>query len=326
MTTLLILAALTLLLVPLLEAAWDPLWTRMLREPRDPRRRLRSLRWRLGLGLAGGAALSALLLATIHAAPRSHPMLPGPLVLCLGHSFEHGPGVLTHLFLVGSLVGLGVVTVALFYPLPSFPPGERRGDLEALVARLGVAATVEVLEAAEPGCWSERSPHPRILLLGGVERRLARDQLEAVLCHEAAHLAHGDHRTRTWVRAYRRLFCFSRGARVLFDDFVHEQERGADDQVLAWRPDLRGPLEASLVTLAAAGSGPAPAAPLGARGHAVWSVQQRVRHLRGLPEQASRRSLGHSTRGSLLAFAVLVSLAASSPGACTLHCLLDSLP
>lgn len=329
MTRLLVLLAFTLLFVPLVEASWEPFWSRFLSGIREPGRRLRLLALRMVGGLVLALVSAAALLLRVHHAPISHPLLPEGLVSCLGHAFEHGPGHWTvGLLLVATALLLGVIT-ALFYPLPAFPTGARRPDLEAMLRAHGADATVEVLAGEEPACWSELSPHPRVVLLGGLEDLLPRDQLEAVLAHEAGHLVAGDHHTRIWVRAYRRLLFFFPVAAALFDAFVHEQERRADDQVLAWSPERRGALRRALLALATLDF-PLPSprrvegAALGALGQEAWSVKQRLARLAGVTEDPPRPM--PRPVWPLLGLASVLLVLASDPGACTLHCLLDSLP
>lgn len=329
MTGFLVFLAFALLLVPLVETLWDPLWTRATARVDAPSRRLHLITARMVCSLVFSAALSFALLWTVYHAPRSHPLLPGGIIECLGHGLEHGPGTFTVVFLFCSTLGLGLVLVALFYPLPSFPPGVPRPDLAHLLGGRGVEATVECLPGLEPACWSEVTPYPRVLLVGGIETRLPAEELAAVLDHEASHLVAGDHRARIWARAYRRLLFFFEGASTLFDTFVHEQERRADDQVIAWDPNRRSPLRRALLSLATLDfpADPEPlvgATPLGALGHAAWSVKQRIARLAGGPEESP--PCAGLRFWPFLGLAMVISVATSAPGACTLHCLIDSLP
>lgn len=329
MTGFLLFLAFALLFAPLVETLWDPLWVRVAASTDGPSRRLRFLSIRMSGALGVSGLLSFGLLWIVYHAPRSHPMLPGIIADCLGHGFEHGPGLFTIAFLTLSTLGLGLVLVALFHPLPCFPPGLRRPDLETYLETRGVRAAVEILPGEVPSCWSEITPHPRILLLGEIEALLPSEQLEALLDHEAGHLVAGDHRHRIWARAYRRLLFFFAGARAVFDAFVHEQERRADDQVLEWDPSRRASLRQALRALATqefphAGSPLTGSPPLGALGQAAWSAKQRIARLGGGPEEAPA-GVGFRVWPFLgLGLAVLV--ASSDPGACTLHCLIDSLP
>lgn len=330
MTPLLLVLAFTLLLTPVLETLWEPLWARLLTSTEDPAKRLRILVLRMGCGLAVSVCLALGLLWRVYHAPRSHPLLPEGLVTCLGHDLEHGPGFFTVAFLFVSTLGLGLLLVALFYPVPSFPRGRPRLDLAQRLERRGVQAIVEILPADEPACWSELTPVPRVILLGGIEQALPSDQLFAILDHEAGHLSLGDHRARIWARAYRRLLFFFGGATSLFEAFVHEQERRADDQALAWAPEQRDSLANALYSLATHDFPKAPtdrwatATPLGALGHAAWSVKQRLARLRGGSEEGPQRL--PLTLTPFLGLAGLLLVVTSDPGACTLHCLIDSLP
>lgn len=330
MTALLLVLGFSLLLTPVLETLWEPLWGRLADSIQEPGARLRLLERRMASGLVLSVLLALALLWRVHHAPRTHPLLPEGLVTCLGHDLAHGPGLFTVAFLLVTTLGLGLLLVALFYPLPSFPRGRPRPDLARLLEARGVQAMVEVLPGGEPACWSELSPRPRVLLLGGIEDALPPEQLAAVLDHEAGHLALEDHRARVWARAYRRLLFFFGGAQLLFEAFVHEQERRADDQVLAWEPGRRAPLSQALYALATDAL-PAPpssswagATALGALGHAAWSVQQRLARLRG---QREERPPGPAmTPVPFLGLGLVLLVALSDPGACTLHCLIDSLP
>ena len=330
MTPLLLVLAFSLLLTPILETLWEPLWTHLVASTEDPTRRLRLLSMRMTSGLALSALLALGLLWRVYHAPRSHPLLPEGLVTCLGHDMAHGPDLFTVAFLLLSTLGLGLLLVALFYPVPSFPRGRPRPDLAQLLERRGVQASVELLPAEEPACWSELTPTPRVVLLGGIEKALPPDQLAAVLDHEAGHLALGDHRARIWARAYRRLLFFFGGATSLFDAFVHEQERRADDQALAWDPAQREPLSRALYSLATHDFPTPPsdrwasATPLGALGHAAWSIKQRLSRLRGQSEEVPPGR--PATLSPFLGLGALLLVVASDPGACTLHCLIDSLP
>lgn len=331
MTEALLVAAFTLLFVPVVETLWDPLWAR--KAAGAPAECLRSLRVRMAGGLLAAGLLAAGLLAAVSRSRPTHPFLPVGSLPCVSHDLGLAPGGLTVGLLATSVAGLAVVVAALFYPLPGLPAGRPRPDLAALIGARGVDVTVEVLPDGEPACFSEVVPYPRVVLLGDIEARLSASELRAILDHEAAHLAAGDHRARVWARAYRRLLFWFPGARVLFDAFVHQQERRADDQVVRWRPSGREALRGALVALATGGTGAARSggagaagggARLGELGAEAWSVQQRIARLSGRSEGTRR---GISWRAwPFLALALAVFVMTSEAGACTLHCLVAALP
>lgn len=326
MTFTLVFLALSLLMVPVVETLWAPAWAWLAARGPEPDQRLRQLQLRMASGLALAAGLASAVMAKVHLSPRAWLFAPGGLTTCGGHSLERGPGAFTLGFLALSGLALGLVLVALFYPVPGLPPGRRRADLVRRLAARGVDAQVEEVPADTPACVSQRTPHPRVILAGGVADLLDDAQLAAALDHEAAHLALGDHQARTWARAYRRLLFFFPGAAALFDDFVHEQERRADDQAVAWDPAQRNHLADALGRLAThdpADEVPTPGT-LSAMGQAAWSVQQRLARLRGRPEAPPRRAA--VSPGPLLAVAALLGVVSTDLGACAVHCLVVSLP
>ncbi len=329
MTLLLFGLGFTLIFAPALEVLWDPLWSRLLPPSRDPSIRLRRLALRMGSGLLLAAAAAACVLNRIYFAPRTHPGLPDIVVTCLGHDLEHGPGAFTLIVLLAGSLALAGVVFALFHPLPAFPPGVRRIDLESIPAVREVGAWVESLPGDEPAAWSETVPVPRILLLGGIEDALRPQELAAVLAHEAAHLSASDHRCMMWARAYRRLLFFWPGARILFRSVVHELERRADDRVVAGHRARASDLLAALRRLAtgvACGDATEPLLPAEPfePGSDPWSLHQRCARLQGEPEADLPLLPRHPA--PLLGLVAVLLVAGTEPGACILHCLIDSMP
>lgn len=314
----------TVLLVPAVEGIWGWLWVRALYPHASADRRVRWLGWRMVGGIALAVAGAWLVVAGVFPRHQDPALAPHSLMSCLGHTLEHGPGEVSLLVLVGWMVGFGLLAIALFAPVPSLPSGTRRPDMEARVARYGIGARVELLRDGDPGCFSEDRPVPRLVLTGGVEDLLADDEMEAALAHEAAHLAKRDHGTRLWGRAFSRLLFLWREAASLFALWAHEQERRADDQVLAWRPELRGALERALFVLATRGVPEPVGASAGMLGQEAWSVKERIVRLRGgaeeLPEPPRMSVWG------LAGLALLLGSQVSPPVTCALHCMLAGLP
>lgn len=328
MSFLLVFLAFGLVFIPCVEALLGPTWNDWIASTEATRERIGLLQRRMAVAVLGGGVLGLLAFRQIRMSPTSVPFFASHLHRCLGHTSSQGPGIWTLVTLVLSGGLLALVTVALFYPLPGVPEGERHPDLEEVLAGIGISARVECVPAAEPACVSEIQPAPRVVLLGGVEKLLSLEELEAVLLHEAGHLAHGDHRGRIWGRAFQRLLFFFPGGRKLFQALVHEQERWADEQALAWRPELRPRLRSAVLQLALGDfarprEGVLVPATLGVLGQEACSVKRRLESLDG---KVDPFSLEVASRLWCLPGVVVFLFTLSQTGACTLHCLLSAMP
>jgi Zn-dependent protease with chaperone function len=174
----------------------------------------------------------------------------------------------------------------------------------------GRARTV-MLDDPRPAAYCVAGPPAAIVVTSGALAVLDQPQLEAVLAHEGAHLAHGHHTLATVTRGLAAAFpgipLFARGAA----EVARLTEMAADDT--AARTSGRPALAAALVAIAtgAAWSSAAfssPGVPLGALAAAARAVPDRVERL--LRPSSPARS---AVIASALTV-VLVLLAAAPPG------------
>ncbi len=173
----------------------------------------------------------------------------------------------------------------------------------------GRARTV-MLDDPRPAAYCVAGPPAAIVVTSGALAVLDQPQLEAVLAHEGAHLAHGHHVLATVTRGLAAAFpgipLFTRGAA----EVARLTEMAADDT--AARTSGRTALAAALVAIAtgAAWSSAAfssPGIPLGAMAAAARAVPDRVERL--LRPSSPARSAAIASALTM----VLVLLAAAPP-------------
>ena len=132
----------------------------------------------------------------------------------------------------------------------------RHAQAVRLVGRSQSALGATLVDHEQPAVYCVAGPHPTVVLTTGVLEALDRDQLNAVLAHERAHLAFRHHRLLAVARIARQVFPFIPLMRDLDPQVTRLVEMHADDAA-AGATDARL-LATALVVLASAAS-PAPA-------------------------------------------------------------------
>jgi Zn-dependent protease with chaperone function len=151
---------------------------------------------------------------------------------------------------------------------------------------------------------------PRVYIEPALVRSLTRDQLTAVLAHEAVHVRRRDPLRSSLLRFLTCTLFWLPTLRDLADDMADEAEIRADDEAGAAHPVV---LASTIVALARSiAAAPAPAGTAGFHGPDL--LQRRVRRLIG----EAPRPASHVTRSSILA-TILALLAVITSGAVMAH-------
>ena len=182
---------------------------------------------------------------------------------------------------------------------------DMRGALYGAVRAAGLAPTdVHVVTGLPVPAFTVGWVHPQVFVAREIESHLDREQLAAVLEHEAAHVRRRDPLRLSLLRILAGTFFYVPAIRSLTADMADEIEIAADDAVVGARPRRALVLASAIVTLAAwPEPAPLPAAVPGFLRKELF--ERRVRRLVG--EKVIIRS--HVTRPCLAcATAVLTAL------------------
>jgi hypothetical protein len=171
-----------------------------------------------------------------------------------------------------------------------------------LVGRREPALGAVLVDHAQPAAYCVAGPHPTVILTTATLQALDRDQVDAVLAHERAHLACHHHRLLAIARIGRQVLPFLPLMRDTDTQITRLVEMHADDAAAVGRGGR--PLATALVVLAAA-AGPSP----GLAAAATDAVQRIQRLLRPAePLSRVRRQLLRAGAAALALTPVLLAL------------------
>jgi beta-lactamase regulating signal transducer with metallopeptidase domain len=171
-----------------------------------------------------------------------------------------------------------------------------------LVGRREPALGAVLVDHAQPAAYCVAGPHPTVILTTATLQALDRDQVDAVLAHERAHLACHHHRLLAIARIGRQVLPFLPLMRDTDTQITRLVEMHADEAATVGRGGRT--LATALVVLAAA-AGPAP----GLAAAATDAVQRIQRLLRPAePLSRVRRQLLRAGAAALALTPVLLAL------------------
>jgi len=126
----------------------------------------------------------------------------------------------------------------------------RHAQTVRLVGHLDPALGATLVDHSQPAAYCVAGPHPTVVLTTGALQVLGRDQIDAVLAHERAHLAGHHHRLLAIARIGRQVLPFIPLMRDTDTQIARLVELHADDT--ATRASDPGSLATALVVLATA--------------------------------------------------------------------------
>jgi hypothetical protein len=235
------------------------------------------------LGLAG---LTLAVHATALGGGLSH--LIGACVLRIRDTYAAPGGVIAAgigLTLAGTVVAHASVT-AVTHLRAVRRQTLRHAQAARLVGRPEPALGALLVDHAQPAAYCVAGPRPTVVMTTGALRALDPDQVDVVLAHERAHLAHRHHRFLAIARIGRQMLPFIPLMRDTATQITRLVEMHADDTATSDR-DTR-PLATALVVLAT------PASPAPALAASATDTVQRIQRLLSPAEPLSR------VRGQLL--------------------------
>jgi hypothetical protein len=179
----------------------------------------------------------------------------------------------------------------------------RHAQTARLVGHPDPALGAVLVDHVDPAAYCVAGPHPTVILTTGALQALDRDQLDAVLAHERAHLAGHHHQLLAIARIGRQVLPFIPLMRDTDTQIARLVELHADDAATGTRDP--GPLATALVVLATAAASPAPG--LAA---AATDAVQRIHRLLSPAEPLGRvrRQLLRAGAAALALTPVLVAL------------------
>ncbi len=205
------------------------------------------------LGLAG---LTLAVHATALGGGLSH--LIGACVLRLRATYATPGGATVAGFgltLAGAVIARTAVT-AVTHLRAARREALRHAQTARLVGHPNPALGAVLVDHLQPAAYCVAGPHPTVILTTGAMQALDRDQLDAVVAHERAHLAGHHHWLLAIAKIGRQVLPFIPLMRDADTQIARLVELHADDAATGTRDP--GPLATALVVLATAAS-PAPA-------------------------------------------------------------------
>jgi len=207
-----------------------PIWLRASSRALAPRESaklaLALLALPLGTGVAAVAATLVVPLAALVDSTRDHceifPLAPH---VCFVHGTWRVHGVVE---IVAIAVLLVVVLSAVAREVRALVTAHRRARA-LLIGMDGEAARCAIVEADARFAFAVGVAHPRIVVSRGLVDALAPDELAAAIAHERAHIVRQHGRARVLARVVGAFVVDAGTRRSLMRDFVHAQEREADD-------------------------------------------------------------------------------------------------
>lgn len=255
--------------------------------------------WELGMLTIAGAPIAragntlAASCMRVTYAVRAHPEV---LLLAM----------ITAIAVLGGLGALTAVmqlrrTTAVLHALSAARLERVPGGVTLLIARLGLAGRVDVIDKEELFAFACRLRGPRLMLSRGLIEILNDAELEAVLRHEHAHLRGRDPLRVLVARSLSAALAFVPWSRGAFDAYLCSRELAADRAAVHGMGDVV-PLASALRRVLLAGGGPGELASLAVGSLSATDI--RIDRLLGI-ETSPQWLLVPASRLHALAFSLL---------------------